>query len=120
MPSILRVDHLYVHNYRCFSECKINLHERLTVLVAENGQGKTAILDAIGDALEVFVDAVTGTRQFHGLNLTDVHLAQDLDGAMRPTLPAGFDAVGEFSGEQIKWNREIRKATARTRPSKKG
>ena len=120
MPSMLRVERLDVHNYRCFADCRIDLHERLTVLVAENGQGKTALLDAIGDALEVFVDAVTGTRQFHGLNSSDVRLVLGPDGSMTPATPAGFKAWGELAGEHIEWHREIRKLSARSRASKKG
>ena len=39
--QILRVDSLSLNNYRCFAECKFEFHPRLTVLVAENAQGKT-------------------------------------------------------------------------------
>lgn len=38
-------------NFRCFEELRIDLHPRLTVLVAENGDGKTAILDGIAIGL---------------------------------------------------------------------
>ena len=119
MPSMLRVDHVHLSNFRCFSECALDLHEELTVLVAENGQGKTAILDSLGDALEVFVDAVTGTRQFHGLKLGDVRLVQGNDGAMNPSLPAGFRATGHVGGEQIQWGRDLRTYGRQSRASRK-
>lgn len=38
-------------NFRCFDNLEVPLHERLTVLVGNNGAGKTAVLDAIGYAL---------------------------------------------------------------------
>ncbi len=38
-------------NFRCFAEFELNLHPRLTVLVAENGGGKTAVLDGIAIGL---------------------------------------------------------------------
>ena len=71
MPNTeLRLDQLILHNFRCFSECTIDLHPKLTVLVAENGRGKSAILNAIGIAFGLFVDTVlihgkmqTSTRQ---------------------------------------------------------
>ena len=59
---LLRIDRLGLHNFRCFAECAIELHPQLTVLVAENGRGKTAILDGVGIALGTFVDGVAGTR----------------------------------------------------------
>jgi predicted ATP-binding protein involved in virulence len=119
MSSLLRVDHLHLHNFRCFSECALNLHENLTVLVAENGQGKTAILDSLGNALEVFVDALTDARQYHGLKLTDVRLVQGDDGAMNPSLPTGFRANGPVGGELIEWSREIRTYGRLSRASSK-
>ena len=51
----LRVDHLRLQNFRCFTECTLELHPDLTVLVAENGHGKTAILDGVAIALGLFV-----------------------------------------------------------------
>ena len=38
-------------NFRCFDELHLELHPRLTVLVADNGGGKTSVLDAIAVGL---------------------------------------------------------------------
>lgn len=38
-------------NFRCFTDLTVPLDEKLTVLVGNNGAGKTTILDAIGYAL---------------------------------------------------------------------
>ena len=54
LPSTLRLDKLTLRNFRCFADCVIDLHPELTVLVADNAQGKTAILDAIGISLGIF------------------------------------------------------------------
>lgn len=40
-----------LRNFRCFEQLRIDLHPRLTVLVAENGDGKTTILDGIAIGL---------------------------------------------------------------------
>jgi len=40
-----------LRNFRCFKRLEIKLHPRLTVLVAENGGGKTAVLDGIAIGL---------------------------------------------------------------------
>jgi predicted ATP-binding protein involved in virulence len=120
MSETLRIDHLHLQSFRCFSDCAIGLHENLTVLVAENGQGKTAILDCLGDAVEVYVDALTGARQFHALKLSDVHLVQGPDGAMTPSPPTGFSAGGQINGEEIHWAREIKTYGRQSRSSTKG
>lgn len=43
----MHLKNLILRNFRCFEKLDLDLHPRLTVLVAENGAGKTAILDAI-------------------------------------------------------------------------
>ena len=43
-----------VDNYRCFEELKLSLEEDTTVLFAENGGGKTALLTALAMGLAVF------------------------------------------------------------------
>ncbi len=42
---------LQLKNFRCFKELSVDLHPRLNVFVANNGKGKTAILDAIAVGL---------------------------------------------------------------------
>lgn len=43
----MRLDRLHLRNFRCFEELTVDFNERLTVIIAENGAGKTALLDAI-------------------------------------------------------------------------
>ena len=76
LPSTLRLDRLALRNFRCFADCLVELHPQLTVLVAENGRGKTAVLDAIGISLGLFVDTIAGTHQSHGFERSDVRLAR--------------------------------------------
>ncbi|MBI5660014.1 MAG: AAA family ATPase [Nitrosomonadales bacterium] len=57
MPNRLNIKKLKLRNYRCFSEIAIEFHYQLTVLVAPNGKGKTAILDAIAVAFGPYIGA---------------------------------------------------------------
>ena len=41
---------LRLYNFRCFEDFEIVFDEKLTVIVAENGMGKSAVLDAISIA----------------------------------------------------------------------
>ena len=49
-----RFRELHVENYRCFDELRLSLEEDTTVLFAENGGGKTALLTALATGLAVF------------------------------------------------------------------
>jgi predicted ATP-binding protein involved in virulence len=117
--AVLRIDRVELRNFRCFAECKIDLHPQLTVLVAENGRGKTALLDVIGIALGTFVDALTGSQHFHKFARTDVRLIQGENRAMQPVLPTEFTADGYVSGEPIRWSRALIGDSHRSRTTRK-
>src|ERR1700722_13735009 len=115
----LRIDHLHLHNFRCFADCSIELHPELTVLVAENARGKTAILDAIGIALGTFVDTVANTRQSHGFVRSDVRLVPGESGTMDSKLPTEFEADGYVAGKAIRWSRALGSYSLRARTTNK-
>ena len=50
-----------LHNYRCFDDLRLSLKEDSTVLFAENGGGKTALLTALAMGLAVFQRSVPRT-----------------------------------------------------------
>ena len=52
--NVFRLREIRVNNYRCFEELKLSLEEDTTVLFAENGGGKTALLTALAMGLAVF------------------------------------------------------------------
>lgn len=122
----LRLDELRLQNYRCFSECVATFHENLTVLIADNGGGKTAILDGVAVVLGQVVDELTGKRQSTGIVERDVRMVPGADRVSTPQTPTRLDATGMVSGEEVEWacerkkheqtNRRSRKAIARLAP----
>ena len=43
----MKLERIHLHNFRCFERLTVEFDPKLTVIVAENGSGKTAILDAV-------------------------------------------------------------------------
>lgn len=43
----MKLERIHLRNFRCFNELTVEFDPKLTVIIAENGAGKTAILDAI-------------------------------------------------------------------------
>ncbi len=119
LPSTLRLDRLVLRNFRCFADCSVDLHPQLTVLVAENGRGKTAVLDAIGISLGLFVDTIAGTRQSHGFERSDVRLARTANGSMLPALPVELTASGSADGNRLSWRRALNGTGVRARTTTK-
>lgn len=111
----LRINRLAVSNFRCFGkkEVALTFAPGLTVLVARNGEGKTAILDAVKVAFGTFTNAfpISACAHFH---VADVHLeAVDINSA-GPVYPVSLSAEGMVAGEVVRWRRELKKAKGRT------
>ncbi len=107
LSSTLRLERLSLKNFRCFAECSIQLDPRLTVLVAENGLGKTAVLDAIGLSLGTLVNTVAGAGHTHGFDGSDVRLRRDADGKMTGALPVEISVHGSVDGQRLQWSRAL-------------
>lgn len=115
----MRIDSIELSNFRCFEHIRVDFHPELTVLVAPNAGGKTAILDAIAVALSPYVTTfgVSMGLDFHADDSRESEVAADYFSA---TIPAPFKevalrAVGMLEGEIISWQR--RKTNARSIPS---
>lgn len=95
-----------LRNYRCFGQLTVDLDEKLTVLIAKNGAGKTSVLDAIATAFGTFVGSFhTGKRG--GIDSGDVMLVRTKPelNEMEPQYPAAVLASGEIDGQEIRWAR---------------
>ena len=108
-PPTLRVDRLFLRNFRCFAECTIELHPHLTVLVAENGRGKTAVSRCNRNRAR----SVRGHHLRHAavhanFERTDVRLVHGENGVMDPVLPTEFVADGYIAGQAIHWSRALK------------
>lgn len=43
----MKLERIHLYNFRCFDDLTVDFGKRLTVIIADNGAGKTALLDAI-------------------------------------------------------------------------
>ncbi|MGI6300536.1 MAG: AAA family ATPase [Verrucomicrobiota bacterium] len=114
--NMLRLERLILQNYRRFIALEIGFHERLTVVVARNGCGKTAVLDAIAVALGPFIGAFDNGKGVH-FSTSDVRLARNLNvpiGEMEAQYPLRMEAIGLVDGREETWIRELATAKSHT------
>ena len=101
-----------VDNYRCFEKLRLPLEEDATVLFAENGGGKTALLAALAMGLGVFQ---TGTPRTLKLNARrDPTMRMHEKGPREPVGPckvAWTAAVGD--SESVTWSTAVQPASGR-------
>jgi predicted ATP-binding protein involved in virulence len=98
---------LQLQDFRCFAELVIDFHEHLTVLVAPNGQGKTAILEAISIALGTFVGAFDLGKAKH-IERTDARYGSRIGLQTEQRYPVSISADFQLSdGRLISIRREL-------------
>lgn len=103
----MKLDLLRLENFRCFAELDVPLHPQLTVLVAENGQGKSTLLDAMRIALWPFVSSFDLARNAfndpgNAIAIDDVRLQRLANGDMARQLPSRVIMTGDFGAGSVK------------------
>ena len=116
---MIYLDKLTLHNFRCFENCEITFEPDLTVLIARNGQGKTALLDAVALSYGLFVDTIAGTTHWKGFQKRDIRRVRMGDKTVVASGHVEFTAEAEFAGQHLTWRRWMRTDAKRAITSKK-
>ena len=83
-----------MQNFRGFADLHLALDARLTVLIAQNGAGKSSIIDACCLALRPFVTAFDLSGEADAVLTQDDIRMQAVSGGMSRKLPCAIIAVG--------------------------
>ena len=97
----MRLKKITLENFRCFEKLELELHPQMTVLVAENGQGKSTILDAIRIALWPFVGSFDLARTRYSdpadsIAVDDIRMIRKLSHDMARQLPCSIDVSAQL------------------------
>lgn len=111
----LRLDSLRLSNYRCFAALDISFEQDLTVLVANNGQGKTAVLDAAATALGAFVGAFDDGKD-RAFSKDDIRLLHAGNSNRMELADGGvtLEASGLVDYQPTHWKRQLTGPKSRT------
>jgi predicted ATP-binding protein involved in virulence len=93
----MKLETITIENFRCFDKLTLDLHPELTVLIAPNGAGKTALLDAARASVWPFVKAFdlgSQTGKSATIRIEDVRRVKRADGSMESATPSRIIAKG--------------------------
>lgn len=116
----MKIDKVILKNFRCFEDLTITFDERLTVLVAQNGAGKTAILDAVRIILWPYVSSFdlannSSNSIANNIMIDDVTLTiTNEEGNITRLLPCSINAFGDCTGIS-EWMRYREKESDRSK-----
>lgn len=112
----MRIKSINLENFRCFKNEKINLAEDFTVLVGDNGSGKTAILDALAVALGGLLGGFEGVKSREILT-DEVRLEHYERGSVidsQPQYPLRVTCEAIIQDHLYTWTRALNKEGGRT------
>ncbi|MFB8796589.1 MAG: AAA family ATPase [Microcoleus sp.] len=116
----MRIDRLEIKNFKKFSDYTLNLHPQFTLLVGDNGTGKTTILDALAIAAGVWlVNSPDTTLNNSRRNIlpSEIRLeaiATDTVTQFIERKPTQITAIGTINDRPVTWLRQIKTNGSRT------
>ena len=117
----MRIDRLAVQNFKKYAEQTLTLHPQFTLLVGENGSGKTTVLDALAVSLGIWLVEVPDTSLLNSrrnILTREIRLEPSREGdriQFREKLPVRVEATGQITErEHATWVRQRKRGGRRT------
>ena len=99
-----------LRNFRRYEDAKFNFHERFTVLIGNNGAGKTTVLDAMAMALNTYFQGSKITTGVVTIKKDDARLIITEKGSQtfrEPQKEVYLESGAYLHGNYLTWVREI-------------
>ncbi len=112
-PPRACLEHLALYDFRLFAEAELELHPRLTVLVAPNGGGKTALLDGAARLLQMYIDAMHGAPSGPRFGADDARRVRGPEGQMVEQFPVRAAVRARLDGRPLAWSTAVESADGR-------
>lgn len=112
----LRISELEISNFRRFESLSIDFDQQLTVLVGDNGTGKSTLIDAASVALGTLFHKIEYATS-PSISSDDARGAVIKQGDMmvvQPQYPVVIGAAGVVANESISWTRSLNSTKGRT------
>ena len=109
---------LKLENFRGFESLTVEFSRGLNLIVATNGGGKSALLNAISISLSDFVCELGGQREAMSIEKSDVRLKKNPNGAMVAMTPTSLEARAILFGKAGIWQSSKKNLASKTSHNK--
>jgi predicted ATP-binding protein involved in virulence len=109
----MRIDRLEVENFKKFTKQSFDLNPHFTLLVGDNGSGKTSVLDALAVAASIWlIDAPDSTlaKSSRDILPSEIHLEAEKRGdrvQFHERRPVAVQAAGQVGRARLSWSRTL-------------
>lgn len=112
----MKVKKLILKNFRGFEDHSFEFSNQFTVIIGDNGTGKSAILDALAIGVGSFFLGIDGVSNRH-INSDEVRVVkyEQVDSTtLEQQFPVVVSCEGGLNDQAISWERSIRRKSGRT------
>lgn len=112
----MKLHKIIILNYRKFERLDVDFHPQMTVIIGNNGVGKTTVLDAAAIGIGSFFLGIEGAVS-PGIKRDDIRHISKMSGSRvdrYPQLPVAIACDGELNGEAVSWARALKTETGNT------
>ena len=110
----MKIERIHLKNFKLFEEFELRLHPEFTLLIGENGSGKTSILDALAIACGVWLYEVPDKNAHNSrvlLSEEHVRVSWQTLGDRPQFVPSihesGYFVSGTIGTEKVNWSQTI-------------
>lgn len=123
----MRIDKIHIKNFKCFEDSTFELNPHFTVIIGDNGKGKTAVCDALAAVLgRVILGNSVMMEVLYNLGVVELHSgfvsrAEQLerlpsrkdfrtikiDGQPKPQMPLSLTVRGQIDSISYNWGIEM-------------
>lgn len=112
----MNINNIRLSNFRCFKNTQIKFNSEFTVIVGNNGAGKSSVLDAVAISLGSFLAGIDGV-QSNSISKDDVRFVSYELGSVidrQPQFPVQIQCVANVGQEILTWDRVLNSENGRT------
>lgn len=112
----MRIHRLTVSNFKNFEHETFEFHPQFTLLVGDNGSGKTAVLDALRVGIGAYLLGIPDLPAY-SIKRDYVRRHARRNGefpTFEPVTPCAVDCEGTVDGSEMHWRRELASLNGRT------
>lgn len=116
----MKINSIYIKNYRSIDEMTLSFQSQFTVLIGDNGTGKTSILDALSIAMGCFLLGLDKqylspqTNTPRTIVLDDIRRIAFSKKEIADQFPVIIEAEGIVMEKSMSWKRELQKKSKKT------
>lgn len=108
----MKIDRIELNNFRKFEKASFEFPSNFTVLIGENGKGKSSVLQAVRVAAATFLLGIDEVERYH-IQKEDVRRI-DAGNRFAPTTNCFFNASGMVNNEEVAWKRTLPRLGGKT------